>query len=137
MKKTVLYHVTKTSSVSKIRKLGIMPTRRSNWVVLGTGRRYGKRGEIFAFERHGDALQWAGRFDWELHHDLGTEKVSIVEFFANLADWSEDTADPLSHAGSEGRWLKSTTSVKPGDIFSVTPVTEAQIRERIRQRDSR
>lgn len=137
MKKVVLYHVTKTSSVGKIRKLGIVPMRTSNWVVRGTGRRYGKHGEIFAFENHGDALQWAGRFDWDFNHDLGTGKVSIVEFFADLADWTEDTADPLSQAGTEGRWMKSTTPVVPSQIFGAAKVTAEQIRERIRQRDER
>lgn len=122
-----LYHVTKTSSVPKIKKRGILPLQTSNWVQAGSGERYGG-GEIFAFERIEDAIRWGARWDWELTKNLGSGKVSIVEFSVNLDDWEEDTADPLSQASRKGRWLKSRRGVKPEQILRTTRVTVEHVR---------
>jgi hypothetical protein len=114
----VLYHVTKTSNVLKIRKKGILRLQPSNWVEARSGQRYGE-GEVFAFEVLGDAVRWAARWDWGLTTSFGSGKVSIVEFLAGDGEWTEDTADPIGQAGNEGRWLKSPRAVKPQQIVSV------------------
>ena len=119
MKPAVLYHVTKTTTAARIKKLGILTGRRSNWVKAGSGERYGKRGEIFAFEHLSDAARWASRMDWDFHTDIGSGKISIVEFLSTPKDWTVDDSDPLSQAGKLGRWLKSTKSIPPNQIVSV------------------
>jgi hypothetical protein len=123
----ILYHVTKTSSVPRIKKQGILPLQTSNWIQAGSRERYGS-GEIFAFEHIKDAIRWAIRWDWILTASWGSGKVSIVEFTANSDDWIEDTADPLGQASREGRWLKLHGRVKPSQILRTTRVTEKHIR---------
>jgi hypothetical protein len=137
----VLYHVTRTASVSKIRKKGILPMQASNWVLAGSGKRYGS-GEVFAFEAVEDAILWAAKWDWILSKTLGSGEVSIIEFFATPVDletmgifekaggWKVDDADPVSQASSKGHWLKSMMAVSPAQIIGVTAVTLDHIREK-------
>jgi len=140
MKPAVLYHVTRTSLVPKIRKQGILPMQSSNWIQRGSGERYGA-GEVFAFEAVSDAVRWAAKWDWILSQSLGSGKVSIIEFFARptlperarvhekAGGWTVDTADPISQAGSEGRWFKSISKVWPDQIIGVAVVTPDRIRQ--------
>lgn len=123
----VLYHVTLTAHVPKIRKKGILRQQTSNWVQRSSQVRYGA-GEIYAFEDVRDAIQWAGRMDWEFHTALGSGKISIVEFLAGSKEWVVDENDPLSQAGSKGRWLKSLHPVKPDQIVGVSRVDVETIR---------
>lgn len=115
----VLYHVTETRNVGRIRKRGILPLQPSHW-AKGSGERYGE-GEIFAFEKPADAIRWAGKMDWAQSMELGTGKISIVEFLAR-GKWLPDVADPLTQAGSEGRWLKFHGAVKPDQIIGATKI---------------
>jgi hypothetical protein len=124
--KVTLYHCTLTKSVPNIRKKGILPMQRSNWVVSGTGERYGG-GEIFAFEKHIDAVTWAMRWDWQISNDLGSGKISIVTFYADPADWEVDDSDPLTQFSYRGKWLKSRRRVPPSDIEGAEKVTQATI----------
>jgi hypothetical protein len=66
--------------------------------------------------------------DWELNRGNGTGKVSIIEFTSDET-WDVDDADPLSQAGSKGRWLKSTLPVKATNITKAEPVTLDMLRE--------
>jgi hypothetical protein len=55
--------------------------------------------------------------DWDHHQETGSGRISIIGFEASEAFWEEDISDPLSGAGSEGRWLKSRKSVSPERIL--------------------
>ena len=125
---TTLYHVTKTTNVSKIKKRGIATMQSTNWVKAGSGARYGNIGEIFAFEDPADAVRWAAKWDWEISRNMGSGKVSIVAFETDIDAWKEDTADPLSRASYKGRWLKSRISVPPEQIIRSDKVTLVAIK---------
>ena len=116
-----VYHATKTSNVSKIKKKGILPLQTSNW-KKGSGERYGKAGEIFVFEDPTDATRWAANMDWEFFQETGSGKISVVKL-KKTGKWSEDKNDPLSHLGAKGKWLKRKGFISPEDIVSVTPIT--------------
>ena len=122
-RKTTMYHCTLTKYVPKIIKKGILPMQRSNWVVSGTGERYGG-GFIFAFENFKDAISWAMKWDSSLNNDdFGTGDISIVEFLADLDQWVVDDADWLSQASARGKWLKSKNRVLPEDIVGTEKFT--------------
>lgn len=124
--KVTLYHCTLTKYVPKILKKGILLMQRSNWVVSGTGERYGG-GYIFAFDNYKDAVTWAMKWDWNLNDNFGTGQISIVEFLANPEDWSEDDSDPLTRYSYRGKWLKSNKRVPPEDITNTVVCTESVI----------
>jgi hypothetical protein len=123
---SILYHVTETSSVPSIRKHGIRRLYPSIWTT-GTGKRYGE-GEIFAFEKFADAMKWATHMEWELHKDLGTGSISIVEFIKE-GKWEIDTNDPISQSGKKGHWLKKHGHVPAENIVSVKPVTSTMVKK--------
>jgi hypothetical protein len=124
--KVTLYHCTLTKSVPNIRKKGILPMQRSNWVVSGTGERYGG-GSIFAFDDYKDAVTWAMKWDWNISDDFGTGEISIVEFLADPKNWSEDNSDPLTRYSYRGKWLKSDRRVLPEDIQGTEVCTQSVI----------
>jgi predicted NUDIX family NTP pyrophosphohydrolase len=115
-----LYHVTKTSNVPKIKKQGLLMMQTSNW-VKGDFTRYGK-GEVFAFEHPEDAIRWAARMDWDFNQTVGSGKISILKI-KRVGKWTEDKNDPISHAGSKGKRLKTIAKVAPEDILKAFPVT--------------
>ncbi len=121
------YHVTLTDRVPDIQKRGLAPMQSSNWSVSGTGERYGQ-GEVFAFENKFDAIRWASKMDWDLNQTMGSGNISIVTFRPNGEEWEIDTADPLSQASAEGRWLKRMSAVPPEDILNVEPLTQDMTR---------
>lgn len=123
---STLYHVTETSSGWSIQKNGIRQLYPSVWTT-GTGKRYGE-GEIFAFEKFADAMKWATHMEWELHKDLGTGKISIVEFIKE-GKWEIDTNDPISQSGRKGHWLKKHGYVPAKNIVSIKPVTSAMVKK--------
>ncbi len=100
----VIYHVTFTDKVSKIKKEGVLPLQTSNWVKAASKERYGS-GEIFATENLDDAIKWASEMDWEFNHEFGSGKISIIPM-RTTSKWDIDIADPLSRAGNKGNWLK-------------------------------
>jgi hypothetical protein len=116
-----LYHVTYTNKTDAIKKKGILPMQTSNWVKTHGGERYGQ-GEIYAFTDYADAVRWAMKMDWEFNKSFGTGKIAIVKFKPE-GEWDVDTNDPLSQAGSKGKWVKSFSSVKPQNIESIQPLT--------------
>lgn len=130
------YHVTLTKNASKIAKKGITQFNPSNWVKGSpTGERYGE-GEVYAFEHPGDAVAWAAKMDWEHHKSLGTGKVSVVKFKTDWAGWTEDTADPIAHAGAVGKWYKKMGAVPPEDIIGSVPVVTEHIQKTIKDRSA-
>lgn len=116
-----LYHVTRTATVPKILKRGILPLQTSNWVKGPLGERYGE-GEIYAMENAEDAVRWAAKMDWDFNKGMGTGKISIVIFDPGDTEWEQDVADPMSQATAKGRWLKHIGAIKPEQIKKAVPV---------------
>lgn len=114
-----LYHVTDTKNISKIKKQGLLMAQTSNW-VKADGERYGN-GEVYAFEHPNDAVRWAARMGWDSYKNDAEGKISIVKF-KKKGKWVVDKNDPLSQAGSKGRWLKTLGKVEPTDIVKIIPV---------------
>lgn len=127
----ILYHVTHTKNVDSIRKRGLRRFQPSNWIKAGDGKRYGN-GEVYAFEHESDAVRWAGRMDWEFHKATGTGKISIIAIVPEQ-EWTVDESDPLSQAGSRGRWVKSNKPVMPRQIDGSYPVTLEVIRNAVKE----
>ena len=117
----LLYHVTPTKNVSKIRAQGLRRFQPSHWVKAGSGERYGN-GEVFAFEHWEDAVCWAVRMDWGLNKTTGSGKVSIL-WIMRQGEWEADDSDSLSQLGAKGLWFKSHVPVPPDCILSHYPVT--------------
>ena len=121
----ILYHVTQTKNVNKIKAKGILPMQTTNW-VRGTGERYGG-GEIYSLDNFQDAIRWAAKMDWEFNHNMGTGDISIISF-RKENDWDKDENDPVSQAGNNGQWLKRMKMVKASDIIDSVPLTLDLIR---------
>jgi hypothetical protein len=119
----ILYHVALTANAPKIQAKGILTMQSTNWVRAGDKTRYGG-GEIYAFEDERDAHRWAAKMGWELFKNFTSGKVSVVKF-TGRGKWTEDKNDPISQAGSHGRWLKSNDPVPAADIIDTTAVTAA------------
>jgi len=122
----VMYHVTHTNLVPKIRKSGLKRFQTSNW-QKASGGRYG-HGEIFAFDHPDDAHRWAGKMDWAFHQGMGTGKISVVKFRKGPEKWTQDTSDPLGQASSKGKWWKTENAIPASQIVDHTPVTTEHIR---------
>lgn len=123
---TVVYHVTHTSLVPKVKAEGLRHFQTTNWTT-GKGARYGK-GELFAFEHPADAVRWASKMDWDFNQGTGTGKISILAVNRDAGKWQEDTNDPLSHAGAMGKWLKTDSIIPAKAIQAVTPVTQKLVK---------
>ena len=121
-----LYHVTHTDRVPSIKKQGLIVNGESNW-VSGVGTRYGGDA-VYALENLTDAILWAAKQDWEFNTKMGSGNISIVEFQDDDMPWTEDTADPMSQLGAQGKWLKRVFPVKPDKITNSYPVTADMIR---------
>jgi hypothetical protein len=121
------YHITLTTSLPSIVKKGLLPLQKSNWVVAGTGKRYGN-GNIFVFDHIRDAIRWGSRMDWILNRKLGSGNISIVEL-KKSDGWEIDTADPLSQASNKGKWWKRITAIPKTDIIKTYPLTHDMIVE--------
>ena len=124
------YHVTSTKAVKSIQKKGITQFNPSNWVKgHELGDRYGE-GEVYAFEHEGDAINWAAKMDWAKNQGFGTGKISIVEFDAeDWEGWTEDEADPISHAGAVGKWYKKMGGVPSKNILGSVPIGKTHVEQ--------
>jgi hypothetical protein len=127
-----LYHVTLSKHLPKINKQGLRRFQTSNWVQAGNKKRYGQ-GELYAFEHPHDATRWGARMDWEHHKKTGTGKISVVKIRHDPKhEWKTDEHDPMSQAGSRGRWLKSEKAIPKSHIIGHYPVTTEAIRDMIK-----
>lgn len=118
----VVYHVTHTSLVPLIRRLGLRLLQTSNW-VNGKGTRLGG-GAIFAFEHYDDARRWAARMEWEHYRSTGAGKISILTLETGTAvDWDNDFTDTLSQMGCKGAWLKTFQTIPAVLIKAVESFT--------------
>ena len=130
-----LYHETNTDRVPSIVQNGLQVGHGTNW-KSGFGDTYGGDA-IYAMESLQDAVLWAGKQDWAFNQDLGTGKVSIVEFIEDDDPWEIDAADPISQTGQQGKWLKRLIPVDPSSIVRSFPVTPELIRQKSKERDDR
>jgi len=122
---SMMYHVTLTKKVPRIKKLGITSMNPTNF-AKGSGERYGEIGEIYAMSSKKDAIRWSVNWEWELFKEpvLGSGKVSIVTFEDDPNEWEIDHSDPISQSGNEGKWFKKNPGwVKPEQIIDAEPVT--------------
>jgi len=120
---SMMYHVTLTKKVPRIKKLGITSMNPTNF-AKGSGERYGEIGEIYAMSSKKDAIRWSVKWDWEWFKELGSGKVSIVTFKDDPNEWEIDHSDPISQSGNEGEWFKKKPGlVKPEQISKAEPVT--------------
>lgn len=123
------YHVTQTKNADKIRKKGLLPLQKSNWVKSGDKSRYGG-GNVFVFENPEDAVRWAAKMDWEFNGKWGSGNISIVEVKPSAkSNWVEDTADPLTQAAYKGKWLKKMEAVPSEDIGRTVEFTKDMLTE--------
>lgn len=127
----LFFHITLTKNVNKIKKEGIKMLQPTNWVT-GLGQRYGD-GAIFAMTNKIDAIRWAGKMDWEFNKEMGSGKISIVEFESNPNLWAIDKSDPIHQVGNIGKWIKSYDSVNPKQIKSIKTVNSDAIKSVIKE----
>jgi GNAT superfamily N-acetyltransferase len=123
----ILYHVTQTAKVPKIKEQGIIPLQSSNWVKGKSDERYGE-GEIYACDNLRDAVRWGAKMDWDFNHEMGSGKISLIAFEAGDAKWEVDDNDPIQQMQNKGHWLKHVGHVKPAQITKVVPITLAMTR---------
>jgi hypothetical protein len=64
---------------------------------------------------------------------MGSGKISVVVFEADMDAWEEDTADPIGQAGRRGRWLKSRVGVRPEQVVRADKVTLLSIQNALRR----
>lgn len=131
----ILYHATFTRRVRAIRRNGIEAGHRPIWRKRFSNDPYATDGHVFAFEVQRDAVLWAARMGWEFFQSSASDKVSIVSFNTDRSRWVRDVADPLSQLNRHGLWLKSKTNVLPGDIVSITPLTNELVREAFKRKE--
>lgn len=122
----LLYHVTFTRNVRRIKKHGILTFQTTNW-VNGNGSRYGD-GSIYAFESEHDAIRWAAKMDWDHYRKTGSGEIVILSFMGVVEKWEVDHADPLSQCGSKGRWLKSRCPIDPTSIYGARTFNVAMLK---------
>ncbi len=114
--KKYLYHVTFTKNVPNIKKKGLIQFQPSNWIKGPGGDRYNNDiAGIFAFDHPKDALNWAGKMEWEFRD---TDKnISIVRI--DMEDfWEDDPAeDPF--VSNKGKAKYSPRDIKADKIIDV------------------
>ena len=114
--KKYLYHVTFTKNVPNIKKKGLIQFQPSNWIKGPGGDRYNNDiAGIFAFDHPVDALNWAGKMEYEFRD---TDKnISIVRI--DMEDfWEDDPAeDPF--VSNKGKAKYSPRDIKADKIIDV------------------
>jgi 5'(3')-deoxyribonucleotidase len=107
--KKYLYHVTFTKNVPNIKKKGLVQFQPSNWVKGPGGDRYNNDiAGIFAFDHPEDALNWAGKMEWEFRDtdkDMSIVRIDMEDF------WEDDPAeDPFVSNKGKARYSKRNIS---------------------------
>ena len=123
----ILYHVTFAKHIDRIKRVGIKPHQPRLWKRAGDLSPYGD-GSIYVFEDRHDAIRWAGKMDWEWHQATGTGKIAVLCIQSKPEGWVEDLSDPLSRAGSKGRWLKGYEAIHPEQIVGHELVTREKLK---------
>jgi len=111
-----LYHVTFTKNVPNIKKKGLVQFQPSNWVKGPGGDRYNNDiAGIFAFDHPEDALNWAGKMEWEFRDtdkDMSIVRIDMEDF------WEDDPAeDPF--VSNKGKARYSNRNISADKIIDV------------------
>jgi hypothetical protein len=114
--KKYLYHVTFTKNVPNIKKKGLVQFQPSNWVKGPGGDRYNNDiAGIFAFDHPEDALNWAGKMEWEFRDkdkDMSIVRIDMEDF------WEDDPAeDPF--VSNKGKARYSNRNISADKIIDV------------------
>jgi hypothetical protein len=126
---SMLYHVTTTKNLDKIKKDGLKNFQTTNWVKSGSKERYGE-GQIYAFSHLADAAKWAAKMDWEFHQEMGSGKIAILEL-KNSEGWQVDPAqdESIEAVGAKGDWLRRFKPVPPSEIVNVIILRQDNLRQ--------
>jgi len=109
-----LYHATFTKNVPKIKQRGLLQFQPSNWIKGPGGSRYNEDAGIFAFDDPEDALNWAGKMEWEFRDK--DKNISIVRIHMDDEIWGDDPAeDPF--VSRKGRALRSGANINADKII--------------------
>jgi Fe-Mn family superoxide dismutase len=108
-----LYHATFTKNVPNIINKGLLQFQPSLWIKGPGGSRYNEEAGIFAFDNPKDALNWAGKMEWEFRDDdkdISIVRIDMEEF------WGDDPAeDPF--IAQHGRSMRSAQNIKADKII--------------------
>ena len=110
----VLYHVTFTKNISKIKQEGLSTGQKALWKKAATGKDYGK-GEVYAFENINDAVSWAQKMEF----DLGSKNISIVKIKRGDSQNLRLGPKYIKKRGAESevnKLVEQGKAVKPKDI---------------------
>lgn len=112
VKPGILYHVTPTKNIEKIKKEGITPQKKaSTHGAFGQDIRQ-QKDAIYAFDAYGGAWSWAFKINFE-----SNQKMSIITF-KKTGTWKEDTHWE-AQTSSVGKWLYKKGTVTPNDINKI------------------
>lgn len=128
-RRRVMFHVTTTENAQRILSTGIQPGKPGQWFHAGSGKKYVKGKEIFAFQRRIDAYRWAAKMEWDKFQspNMGHGRISIVKF-RSPDGWKQDKADPLTQSGYQGPWLKRKEAVPASDVVGMKRLTPRMIK---------
>ena len=107
-----LYHATFTKNIPNIKQRGLLQFQPSNWIKGPGGSRYNEDAGIFAFDHPEDALNWAGKMEWEFRDT--NKDISIVRI-AMEDIWGDDPADD-PFVSRRGKALRSGANIKADKI---------------------
>ena len=108
-----LYHATFTKNVPSIKQKGLLQFQPSLWIKGPGGSRYNEDAGIFAFDDPEDALNWAGKMEWEFRDK--DKDISIVRI-AMEDIWGDDPADD-PFVSRRGKALRSGANIKADKII--------------------
>lgn len=116
-----LYHVTSTSDVPKIMKLGLLPNKSKNGFTFNKfGGRLSKKGFIYAFEHLNDAVGWVFKQSWEISKGKDWSMFTIIKFNDDKEEYVQDTHH--ESMGGRGKWLMKQGSIPPEKLTVLPPL---------------
>jgi hypothetical protein len=114
----ILYHITSTSDVKKILKLGILPNKSKNGMTYNRwGKKLSQKGFVYAMESFDDAARYTSKMLWQLNHESDVSVMKIIQFRDDLDLYERDMH--FEGSGGKGRWLMKQGSVAPEQIIAV------------------
>lgn len=114
--KNILFHVTPTKNIEKIKELGIIPKKKPTFTgAIGQDIRKHKE-SIYAVDTKVDAIRLAFKIEWD-----SKEPASIITFKRGDCEWKPD--DHFEAQMAEGDWLYCQCNVPPEDIINIEPLT--------------
>lgn len=108
-----LYHVTFAKNAPKIKLGGLLQFQPSNWSKGEGGERYNEDAGIFAFDHPIDALNWAGKMEYEFGEDIAIVRIDLEEF------WETDPTQDPSLAYGQGKPVRSDRNISAEKIVDI------------------